>query len=228
MTVRRAAFFDVDGTLTQVRTWAGIINYFRQRGEKRLTYARFWLYHSILYLLFKIGLVSQVGYREPWAANLGWFLKGLYMEEAQALWDWVVTIYFGPNWHSHSLDILKQHKEQGDLIVLISASPAPLVQRVAEELGADVAVATEFEVREGRFTGKTSDEVCIAERKAVHAKRKLEELGIEVDFENSASYADSSGDLSMLEMVGRPVALNADEVLLPIARERGWEIISSR
>lgn len=222
---RSAAFFDLDGTITNVRTWAGILNYFKERSEKRFTHLRFWGYHSLLYLLHKARLLSQTGFREPWAANLGWFLRGMSEEEAENVWRWIVEQHFAGHWHQHSLDILEHHKQSGDYLVLVSASPAPLGRYVARQLGMDLAVGTEFALKDGRFTGKIQDKVCIAERKAEQARSMLDELGIEVDFAASSAYADSPGDLAMLEMAGRPVALNPDELLLPIAQQRGWEIL---
>ena len=225
MSARTAAFFDLDGTLTKVRTWAGIINFFKERGEKRFTYYRFWSYHSILYLLHKAGLLSQTGFREPWAANLGWFFRGMTEQEAEAIWQWTVDDHFKGNWQENALKILEEHKQKGDFLVLVSASPAPLGRYVAGKLGMDMAVGTEFELKDGRFTGKVKEQVNIADRKAILTTQRLTEAGIEVDFAASSAYADAPGDLAMLEMVGRPVALNGDELLLPIAEERGWEHI---
>jgi hypothetical protein len=45
-----------------------------------------------------------------------------------------------------------------------------------------------------------------------------------IDLASSYAYSDSITDLPMLELVGHPVAVNADRDLLRIARERGWEL----
>lgn len=223
--MRKAAFFDVDGTLTPAHTWRGIVEYFLRRGERRLTYLAFWLYHFPLYLLFKLRLLPQTAFRKPWAAHLAWFFRGDSPENAKRVWDWVTVDYFAPSWHSLSLELIQNHQAAGDLVVLVSASPAPLVRRVAEELGADLAVGTEFEVQAGGYTGRPAGEICIAENKARLTKEMLREGGIEVDFSASKAYADSSGDLDLLEMVGHPVALYPDAHLRPIAEERGWRIM---
>ncbi|MCI5148741.1 MAG: hypothetical protein D3916_05010 [Candidatus Electrothrix sp. MAN1_4] len=38
--------------------------------------------------------------------------------------------------------------------------------------------------------------------------------------------SDSSNDLDLLEKAGRPVAVDADENLAALARQRGWACIS--
>jgi HAD superfamily hydrolase (TIGR01490 family) len=225
MSSRKAAFFDLDGTLTSVRTWAGILDYFKHRGEKRFTYFQFWAYHTILYFLHKAKLLSQTGFREPWAANLGWFLRGLAEDEVEDIWRWMYEHHFTGHWHAHSLEILDRHKQQGDYLVLVSASPAPLGRFVAKQLGMDLAVGTEFEVIDGCYTGRVQDKVCIADRKATQTKMRLLDASVSINFADSSAYADSPGDLAMLEMTGRPVALNPDNLLLPIAKDRGWEIV---
>jgi len=45
-----------------------------------------------------------------------------------------------------------------------------------------------------------------------------------LDPAESVAYADSSSDLSMLEAVGFPVAVNPEPRLATIARNRGWLI----
>lgn len=223
--MRKAAFFDVDGTLTTERVWLGLMEYFQQRGQRRWMHRLFWAYHLPVFFLFKIGLASQSSIRRPWAAHLAWFLRGYSIEEAQPIWDWVVTDYLTPFWRRDALDLIRSHKDAGDLVVLVSAGPTPLEQRIAEHLGADFAVGTDFDIQDGRYTGGAAGAVCIDEHKASLTRAALQRRGIDVDFAASRAYADSSGDVHLLGMVGRPVAFHPDEQLRPIAEARGWQIV---
>jgi hypothetical protein len=47
-----------------------------------------------------------------------------------------------------------------------------------------------------------------------------------IDLAASYAYSDSITDVPMLEVVGHPVAVNADRDLARIARERDWELRS--
>jgi HAD superfamily hydrolase (TIGR01490 family) len=221
----KAAFFDVDGTLTTERVWRGMLEYFRQRGLRRWTRNFFWAYHMPIYLLYKIGLVSQSAFRRPWAAHLPWFIRGYTVEQAQEVWDWVAQVYLKPFWRLDALDLITKHKAAGDLVVLVSAGLTPLEDAIARKVGADLAVGTQPEIREGRYTGGIASLVCLDDQKAELAKAELKARNLDVDFAASLAYADSGTDIHMLEMVGNPVAFHPDEELMPEAKKRGWKIM---
>ena len=52
--------------------------------------------------------------------------------------------------------------------------------------------------------------------------------GFDIDWQESFAYGDSRSDITLLEMVGRPVAVYPDKVLKARALERGWDIIGER
>ena len=225
MKVRKAAFFDVDGTLTKGNVWKAIMAQFKERKIRRTTNAFFWLYHAPSYFLFKAGLISQSRFRRGWANHLAWYFRAFTKTQSQEIWDGVVQNYLHREWRKDSVDILNSHIKAGDLIVLVSGGPTPLIQKIADHLGADLGVGTDLIEEKGNYIGKSGD-VCQDENKVILSKRALKVKGIEVDFENSVAYADSSADVAMFEMVGKAIALHPDEHLLPIAQQRGWEIIS--
>jgi HAD superfamily hydrolase (TIGR01490 family) len=221
----KAAFFDVDGTLTTERVWKGMLEYFRQRGLRRWTHRFFWAYHMPIYLLYKAKLLSQSAFRRPWAAHLAWFVRGYSIEQAQMVWDWVALEYLTPFWRQDALELIKKHKAAGDLVVLVSAGPTPLEEAIAKRVGADFSVGTDFRVKDGVYTGGLAGPVCLDEQKAALATRGLADRRIQVDLAISTAYADGGTDIHMLEMVGIPVAFHPDDELRPIAQQRGWKII---
>jgi HAD superfamily hydrolase (TIGR01490 family) len=223
--VTKAAFFDVDGTLTTERVWRGMLEYFLQRKLRTWTRRFFWAYHMPIYLLYKIGLASQSAFRRPWAAHLPWFIRGYSIEQAQDVWDWVAQVYLKPFWRPDALELIKQHNAAGDLVVLVSAGLTPLEEAIAKVVGADLAVGTEPDLSEGRYTGGIASEVCLDENKALLAQKKLQTAGAAINMQASTAYADSGTDIHLLEMVGNPVAFHPDEDLRPIAEKRGWRIM---
>jgi haloacid dehalogenase-like hydrolase len=58
-----------------------------------------------------------------------------------------------------------------------------------------------------------------------HKAEAITELAgtLDLDLAASTAYSDSATDVPMLELVGRPVAVNADRALAKVARDRGWE-----
>ncbi|MDA1330264.1 MAG: hypothetical protein O3B43_04245 [Chloroflexi bacterium] len=95
---RKAAFFDVDGTLTTENVWRQIMDWFKARGKRRLTNAFFWAYHTPSFVLFKLGLISQSRFRRGWALHLPWFLRGYTLEQGAEVWDGVVQDYLPKLW----------------------------------------------------------------------------------------------------------------------------------
>jgi HAD superfamily hydrolase (TIGR01490 family) len=221
----KAAFFDVDGTLTTERVWRGIMEYFARRGERRWTHRFFWAYHLPVYLMYKLKLVPQSSFRRPWAAHLAWFVRKLSVAEAEAVWDWVTEDYLKPFWRKDALERINAHKRSGHLVVLVSAGPTPLEMRIAGKVGADFAIGTDFEQNSGYYTGRISGPVCIDAQKAKLARKAIIQRNLDVNFEASKAYADSAGDVHLLEMVGSPIAFHPDDELRPIAEARGWQVI---
>jgi HAD superfamily hydrolase (TIGR01490 family) len=221
----RAAFFDLDGTLTRHRVWQGLMDYFRVHRVRRLTYVFFLVYHYSLYGLYRLGIISQVGFRAPWARHLSWFLRGYSLEQTEAVWDWVVKERINHQWRPDILEVFRGHKEAGDLTFIVSGGPEGLLRRVADEIGADFAVGTRHAVREGVYTGRASGEACQGEYKTILTQGVIAEHGLDIDLSASYAYADSGGDIPLLEMVGNPAAVYPDEELRALAEKRGWRIL---
>ena len=221
----KAAFFDVDGTLTTQRVWRGLLEYFQRNGLRRWTHRIFWLYHTPLFLLHKAHIISQTSFRKPWAAHLSWYIRGYTVEQAQAIWDWVAKDYLQPFWRQDAMTLIQKHKAAGDLVVLVSAGLSPLQEAIAAEVGADLAIGTLPQQHDGRYTGCLGGPVCIDEQKATLPKDMLKAAGYDIDYAASSAYADAATDLDMLAMVGHPTAFHPDETLRPLATQRGWPVV---
>ncbi|MBT3239342.1 MAG: HAD-IB family hydrolase [Chloroflexi bacterium] len=220
----KAAFFDVDGTLTQNRVWNGIFEYFTTHRKRLLTHYYFLFIHYSLYLLFKVGLINQVQFRSPWARHLSWYFKGFTEEEAVKMWDWVVTKRINKIYREDVIEILRKHKANGDPVFLVSGGPVGLLERIAKEIGADYAVGTTHEIKNGRYTGKASSEPCQGKNKELFSMQKIKDEGLDIDLGESFSYADSMSDFNLLEMVGNPIAVYPDEQLSVVAEKNNWKI----
>ncbi len=122
--------------------------------------------------------------------------------------------------------LLHQHRDQGHTLLIITATNRFVTQPIAAMLGVEHLLATEPEVKQGRYTGNVSGTPCFREGKVENLKLWLKATGM--NLASSWFYSDSLNDLPLLELVTHPVAVDPDETLARHARLRGWPIISLR
>jgi len=121
---------------------------------------------------------------------------------------------------------IDQHREQGDYIVIITATNSFVTGPIAKAFGVDHLIATEPEIVDGQYTGKVSGTPCFQEGKITKLNEWMEQTS--KDLEGSYFYSDSHNDLPLLEQVTTPVAVDPDDQLRTIAQERDWKIETFR
>lgn len=122
--------------------------------------------------------------------------------------------------------LLEQHRAAGDRLVIITATNRFVTGPIAARLGVETLLATECEMQDGRYTGRTTDVPCYQEGKVTRLERWLGETGLSL--EGSYFYSDSRNDLPLLERVSHPMAVDPDPILRAEAEKRGWPVISLR
>ncbi|MEN0105052.1 MAG: HAD family hydrolase [Pseudomonas sp.] len=122
--------------------------------------------------------------------------------------------------------LLDKHRAAGDKLLIITATNRFVTGPIAARLGVDTLLATECEMVDGRYTGRTTDVPCFKEGKVTRLNRWLGETGLSLD--GSYFYSDSMNDLPLLEQVTHPCAVDPDPTLRAEAERRGWPVISLR
>jgi HAD superfamily hydrolase (TIGR01490 family) len=122
--------------------------------------------------------------------------------------------------------LLKHHRERGHTLLIITATNRFVTEPIAALLGVPNLLATQPELRNGRYTGDFVGIPTFREGKvsALHAWLQANDETLE----NSWFYSDSHNDLALLEAVTHPVAVDPDPELRGIAEEQGWKIITLR
>jgi HAD superfamily hydrolase (TIGR01490 family) len=123
--------------------------------------------------------------------------------------------------YAEALELIEEHRKAGRKTVIISSSPVETVEPLGEYLNVDAVIATRSRLdEEGRYTGDLEFYAY-----GPHKADAMREMAVTegIDLSRSYAYSDSITDLPMLELVGFPVAVNADRDLLRIARDRGWD-----
>ena len=125
-----------------------------------------------------------------------------------------------------ALELIAKHREAGDKLVVITATNRFVTAPIVARLGIDTLLATECEIIDGRYSGRTTDVPCFREGKVTRLNRWLEEN--QFSLEDSYFYSDSLNDLPLLEQVANPVAVDPDPKLRAEAESRGWPVITLR
>ncbi|MDF2447338.1 MAG: phosphoserine phosphatase [Moraxellaceae bacterium] len=123
-------------------------------------------------------------------------------------------------------ELLRQHREQGHRLVIITATNRFITAPIARELGVTDLIATEPETRDGRYTGRVAGVPCYQHGKIERLQQWLAETGESVD--GAWFYSDSRNDIPLLEYVTHPVAVDPDEPLRAHAASNGWAVLSLR
>ena len=125
-----------------------------------------------------------------------------------------------------AFDLLKKHRNQGDYLLIITATNRFITGPIAERLGVDDILASEPEIVDGKYTGRISGTPCYQEGKVERLNQWFKNH--DQDLKDSYFYSDSHNDIPLLEQVDHPVVVDADEQLLSHAKKRGWTSISLR
>jgi HAD superfamily hydrolase (TIGR01490 family) len=212
---RIGAFFDVDRTLVACNTGRLFLRDLRRRGEisfLRALRAMGWMFKYHLSLIDMQALAARLAEQMR-----GWSER----EFAERCRRWVEDDVL-PLLLPSALRKVESHRDQGHVLAILSSSPTYVTRPIAETLGIDEVLSTQFEVAEGQFTGKLLGPACVGSGKVHWA----EDLGARraVDLGGSWFYTDSYSDLPMLERVGNRVIVNPDPRLRLHAKRRGWPV----
>lgn len=222
----RAALFDIDGTLTTGgEVWGGLIH---SPDVTRLS--RVTLYAASLphYALSKAGVVSQAGFRERWVGRMAGLMRGWSAEQVQAIYYRLAHDYLIPKLRPDTVEILRQHKASGHIVLLVTTMFTGIAAEVAAHVGADAGIGSPVEMRDGRCTGRLVDLPCAGARKIACASAYLEQHQPEITPSACAAYGDSRSDIAFLAGVGFPVAVYPDDAMRAAAQQHRWRIYEGR
>ncbi len=216
----KAAFFDLDKT---VIAKASMLAFGRTFYKEGLLSKRTILRSAYAQLVYKYSGANEKQIQKLRETVLG-LTKGWERSLVSTIVAETMTEIVEPLIFKEAIDLIALHKDQGDLVYIVSASPEEIVAPLGERLGVDGVIATISKVdSEGRYTGEM-DFYAYGPYKAEAMATLADKNGFSL--EDSFAYSDSYTDLPMLEAVGNPVVVNPDRVLAKIAKERSWPILA--
>lgn len=122
--------------------------------------------------------------------------------------------------------LLERHRAEGATLLITSATNRFVTEPIAELLGVPHLIATDPEMRDGRYTGHVAGLPNFQGGKVTRLKEWL--AGQPQRCTHMTAYSDSHNDIPLLEMANQAVAVDPDDVLRAEAQRRGWTVISLR
>ena len=213
-----AAFFDLDKTVIAKASMVAFGRPLYREGLLSRWLLLRALYGQLVYLYLGADDARLARMRNgALALTKGWHQDTVRRVVRETLEEVIDPIVF-----EEALELMREHREAGRLVLIVSASPEEIVRPLATYLGADDAIATRARLDDdGRYSGEL-ERYCYGPAKVTAIVQVAEERGI--DLAASYAYSDSVTDVPMLEAVGHPVAVNPDRALLRVAEARNWEV----
>jgi HAD superfamily hydrolase (TIGR01490 family) len=138
-----------------------------------------------------------------------------------------------PTFFPRATERVAWHARQGHEIVIVSGTLEALARGAAHAMEAELAArgiavtirvrGTRLEEKNGALTGMILGEAMFGEEKARAAQSLASELRLELA--RCYAYGDTANDRSLLELVGKPAAVNPSAEFASMARTRRWPIL---
>jgi len=219
--MNRAAFFDVDGTLTEMPSLER--RYFRalrREGKVSLRNGIAWL--------------AEVARLAPNGLTCALQGNKAYLRAIRSTGLRANRVASDAPFFPEGVERVARHAANGERIVLVTGTLEFLAEEIASRLRVELAkrnlaaeihiCATRIEEKEGRWSGRVLGRPMFGEAKAIAVWWYAEKW--KLNLTECSAYGDSALDEWMLASVGKPVAVNPDSGLRDTARQRSWEIVN--
>ncbi len=211
----RWAVFDVDGTLLPHTSTEQL--FIKELFTRQVFTPAQWLTFLLLALNgFRYGLGSAL------RANKGYY-RGMPVGTARQFAGWFFRHHLKARLSPIGLAEVSRRQQQGYRIFILSGAPQFLIEPLAAHLQADYVLGSRLEHHNGRFTGRLAAPHPYALHKRDYLKALAPEL--DLDFQQSAVYANHHTDALHMELFHEVVAVNPTPRLAQIAGEHHWPVV---
>jgi HAD superfamily hydrolase (TIGR01490 family) len=219
MNSKIAAVFDLDRTLTKVRSLeSAFIRFLLQEGHIGTTS----LLHSGGFFLRNI-------LHDPVTAikRNKMYLKGFSLEQIELLTQSFLARRGPQLIPREAIRLVNNHKQSGHLTILVTGAPeflvCPLIQLL--NLPFDHLYATRLKVDRSVYSGVINGVHYYGREKEILVRKISSDFCFSL--ENSYCYADSESDIPMMELFGKPIAVNPDKELSKKSLRCDWQILTT-
>ncbi len=216
---QKAAFYDLDGTLLScnlVTTYA-----YYARNDRSIVKSLYQISKIALSvpLLFGLDLYSRTLF------NVFFFraYRGMHRDRLVGLADDLFEVTLKPSIYPQAKALVECTRESGYRNVLVTGALDFTVRPIAIEFGIDEVICNRLEFKNHVATGGVLSPLVAEGEKARIIREYAEQE--QIDLDQSCAFSDSTSDIPMLEVTGKPVATNPTRRLRRIAMKKNWPIV---
>ena len=187
------ALFDFDGTLTSKDSLDEFLRYSVTREKYLVNMFKFIPY----FILWQTRLMNN-GVAKEHLFRI--FFKGLDEKNFKAIAKNYSLIKLDSIMRKDRMKLLKEHKKNGDRVIIVSASMQSWLQPWCDKNDIEL-LSTQLEFKDGKVTGKFLTKNC----HGIEKENRVRELLNIKDYETVYAYGDSSGDTEMLALADKAV-----------------------
>ncbi|QBP41815.1 HAD family hydrolase [Paenisporosarcina antarctica] len=218
----RVAIFDFDGTLYPQETYKLMMNYLKKHPIHSTKYQPFYRALMKPYLAYKMKIYPENKMKAKSMQLYLDALKGLHQQEIETYFE-DMSKEMRNELNQSVVDRLQKHLIEGDHVLLVSGAFTPMLNEVTRDLAIHNVIGTEIPMSNGILDTNKAIYHIQGERKNEMIEKALQ--GLDIDWKNSSAYGDSISDITVLELVGNPVAVRPESRLRAVAEKRKWEIL---
>jgi HAD superfamily hydrolase (TIGR01490 family) len=209
-------FFDVDHTLTRRSSGTRFVALAMRRKVLPLRLLLVMPWYSLMY---RLGLFRMRDYVEGFP-----YLRGIKQSLLEKMAEDSFEGWLKGDLFEEAVTLVRKRRAEGRRVILATSSIDFIVAPLAAHLGVDGMLATTLQFENGVCTGRIVGTPMFRREKKNRVLAHLAAEGVAAS--ECSFYSDSIYDLPLLEVVGRPVAVNPDFKLRRLARRRGWPIVN--
>jgi len=124
-----------------------------------------------------------------------------------------------------AVEAVELSKSKGP-VVIATATNSFVTRPIADLFGIKNLIATEFIVKDNKFTGEVDGVPCFREGKVQKVEEWVKENGY--NLLDATFYSDSFNDLPLLQKVKTAIVVDGDDKLIEKAKHNEWQCISFR
>lgn len=209
------AFFDIDRTIVSGTSMERI--FFRYLFKKRFI-TIIDVIRTLAFICRNLFDTSGIAIRSRRP-----YLQGKSVSLIKSLAGQCFTEMIIPQISDRALSKIREHKDSGHRVVLLSGTLDILAEQLTRFVNADCFMACNTVSKDGQFTGDIMPPIPYGDGKRDIVLRYAQEQRIKL--KECFAYGDSIADSGLFRSVGNSFVVNPGRRLKGIAEECGWEVI---